>query len=192
MKLNRQTDIAIAALVYGVQSKGRLFCIDAIAKSCGTSTASVAQVTRRLTRLGWFESHRGRGGGLTLARDAERLSLAHVVDTLQPARRDRAPPSRPIDLLLCQAEQSRLASLDRYTIRDLADDRLAVPHRGHTRETTVPATVALDNNRWSHHHDTWSMLETAAVPAVHRHIRSRLGAASDTGGRLADQGRGQD
>ncbi len=91
MKLNRQTDIAIAALVYGMQAKGRLFCIDAIAKNCGISTASVAQVTRRLTRLGWFKSHRGRGGGLTLAMDAEKLSLAHIVDTLQPARRDRPP-----------------------------------------------------------------------------------------------------
>jgi DNA-binding IscR family transcriptional regulator len=192
MKLNRQTDIAISALVYGVRSKGRLFCIDAIAKNCGISTASVAQVTRRLTRLGWFESHRGRGGGLTLAMDAERLSLAHIVDTLQPARRDRAPPLRPIDLLLCQAEQSRLASLDRYTLRDLADDKFAVPYRGRIRETTEPTTLALSNHRWSHHHDARSMHETAADPAVLHHVRSRSGAASDPRGRIAGQSRGQD
>ncbi|MVA22622.1 hypothetical protein GOZ94_27280 [Agrobacterium vitis] len=165
--------------------------MDAIAKNCGISTASVAQVTRRLTRLGWFKSHRGRGGGLTLAMDAEKLSLAHIVDTLQPARRDR-PPSRPIDLLLCQAEQSRLASLDRYTLRDLADDRFAIPYRGRARETTVPATPALNNHRWSHHHDVRSMQETAADPAVLHHVRSRSGAAPDSGGRIAGQSCGQD
>ncbi|MFB9948877.1 RrF2 family transcriptional regulator [Rhizobium puerariae] len=126
MHLTRQTDIAIAALIHATQAKGCLVRISTIANSYGTSVAQAAQATRRLTQLGWLDSHRGRGGGLTLASNAERLSLAQIVDTLQPARRDRAPPSRAIDVLLNQAEQSRLACLDRYTLRDLADSRF--PH----------------------------------------------------------------
>ncbi|MBO0128362.1 Rrf2 family transcriptional regulator [Agrobacterium sp. OT33] len=122
MVLTRQTDIAIAALVVCTKAKGQIVQINVIAKASETTAAHVAQVTRQLARLGWLESHRGRGGGLTLSDGAETLSLGEIVQILQPSREDRKVGSRPICNVFHEAERSKFAYLDRFTIADLARD----------------------------------------------------------------------
>ncbi|WP_210012752.1 Rrf2 family transcriptional regulator [Neorhizobium galegae] len=91
-----------------------------------------------LTQLGWLASHRGRGGGLTLAEGAETLPLGMIVHTLQLPIRNVLHHIAPSTSSLQEAEQSRLACLDRYTLDDLASGR--AENCRHERDESLSAS----------------------------------------------------
>jgi Rrf2 family transcriptional regulator, nitric oxide-sensitive transcriptional repressor len=80
MHLTRFTDYSLRVLIYlGLQPAGRLCTIRDIADHYGISENHLMKVVHGLSRLGYVDALRGRGGGLRLARDPQAISIGAVV-----------------------------------------------------------------------------------------------------------------
>jgi Rrf2 family transcriptional regulator, nitric oxide-sensitive transcriptional repressor len=118
MMLNRQTEIAIDVLVACARARGKLLTASAVAEDCRATRLHAAQIISRLTRLGWLDAQRGRGGGITMAPAADTLSLADVVQEFSPQ-----PPTQPtrsnLRALIAKAEKQKINYLRNVKIKDL-------------------------------------------------------------------------
>ena len=80
MQLTTHTDYSLRLLIYlGLSRDKAPATVQEIALSYGISANHIAKVAQTLTRLGYVKSLRGRGGGLVLAGDPERISVGEVV-----------------------------------------------------------------------------------------------------------------
>lgn len=86
MQLNRRTDLALRTLTYlALREAGSPpVPVAAIAEAFDVSAHHLDKVARDLVRLGFARAHRGRRGGLTLARPAEDIDVGAVVEALEP------------------------------------------------------------------------------------------------------------
>jgi len=93
MQLTTHTDYSLRLLIYlGLSRDKAPATVQEIALSYGISANHIAKGAQTLTRLGYVKSLRGRGGGLVLAGDPERISVGEVdrqTENLKPARRLR-------------------------------------------------------------------------------------------------------
>ena len=129
MHLTSHTDYALRLLIH-LQVKPEGSSVAQVAQDFGISRHHLAKVAQELTRLGWVESRRGRGGGLRLAADAGGLRVGEVVRQLEPLgvvechRGDsNTCPIAPVCKLKCvlqEAVEAFLAVLDQHTIGSLA------------------------------------------------------------------------
>ncbi|WP_323768344.1 Rrf2 family transcriptional regulator [Marinovum sp.] len=78
MRVTKRTSIAIRVLMYCASHSGRLVTKSEIANRCGASENHVAQVINQLAQLGFIETHRGRNGGLELARAPQEICIGEV------------------------------------------------------------------------------------------------------------------
>jgi Rrf2 family nitric oxide-sensitive transcriptional repressor len=62
---------------------GRLVTKSEIARCCNTSENHLAQVINQLGQLGYIRTHRGRNGGIELARDMARIEIGEIFRTLE-------------------------------------------------------------------------------------------------------------
>lgn len=146
MHLTSHTDYSLRLLIYLQTFAPEGASVRQVAEAYGISTNHLAKVAQRLTQLGWIAGRRGRGGGLTLEPIAAELKLGQVIRTLEPsnalAECHTATSSCPIEpvcqlkSILSEAQEAFFASLDQYTLGDLAEQRLqlipllAPPSRG--------------------------------------------------------------
>lgn len=80
MHLTQYTDYSLRVLIYlGLQPAGQLCTIRDIADRYGISENHLMKVVHGLSRLGYVDAVRGRGGGLRLARDPDSISIGAVV-----------------------------------------------------------------------------------------------------------------
>lgn len=84
MKLTRQTDIALRALLYLAAHEGESVTIDQLCAGFNLPRNHVTKVIARLAQLGYIEARRGRQGGLALGRPAHRITVAEVVRHIEP------------------------------------------------------------------------------------------------------------
>lgn len=131
MKLTRFTDYALRVLIYvGLQSSGRA-TIREISDAYGISRNHLMKVVSNLTRLGYLDSRRGPGGGITLARAAREISVADVIhdmeEDMHPVtcfREDGQCTIKPVCHLkhvLAQALTAYVQTLDNYSLQDLLE-----------------------------------------------------------------------
>lgn len=130
MHLTAHTDFALRLLIYLKVFDNEPVSVRQVSEAYGISSHHLAKVAQRLSQLGWIASQRGRGGGLMLDPDANRLTLGDVVRTLEPPGtlvECHGPHSRcPIDAacqlksILAEAQEAFYRSLDHYTVADLA------------------------------------------------------------------------
>lgn len=78
MRLALHTDYALRTLIYLAGKPGRATVAD-ISDFYRISRDHVAKVVQRLAKLQYVRSIRGIGGGVELARPAERISIGEVV-----------------------------------------------------------------------------------------------------------------
>jgi Rrf2 family nitric oxide-sensitive transcriptional repressor len=79
MKLTRFTDYSLRVLIYlGLKTDERV-TIREISESFQVSRNHLMKVVSNLTRMGYLNSRRGPGGGITLARSAAEINLADVI-----------------------------------------------------------------------------------------------------------------
>lgn len=83
MRVTKRTNIAIRVLMYCALHRDTLVTKTEIAERCNASENHLAQVINQLAQLGYLETHRGRRGGITLARPAEQIVIGAVFRDLE-------------------------------------------------------------------------------------------------------------
>ncbi len=84
MQLKKETYYALRGLRYLLRyPSGTVLQISRIANAEGVPEASLSKVLRRLASAGILQTHRGVGGGTSLARDPEQTSLRDVIEAVE-------------------------------------------------------------------------------------------------------------
>lgn len=83
MRLTMFTDFGLRVLMRLAGEPGRSFTTDAIAQEFAVSRHHLTKVVQDLANAGFVTTRRGAGGGLRLARPAERIALGEVVRALE-------------------------------------------------------------------------------------------------------------
>lgn len=132
MQLTTHTDYALRLLIYLALSEDDApATVQQAALSYGISANHIAKVAQTLVQLGYIKSLRGRGGGLVLARPAEKIVVGEVVRQTENLRLlecfgpDSSCPIDPACILkgmLGRAQDAFLKELDRHTLADLIDN----------------------------------------------------------------------
>jgi len=129
MKLTRFTDYSLRVLIYlGLQKNGRV-TIREISESFNISRNHLMKVVSMLTRMGYLDARRGPGGGIALARAANKINLADVVIDMEEdlnlvecfcaGGTCVISPVCELRLALNQALSAYLDTLRKYTLSDL-------------------------------------------------------------------------
>ena len=143
MKLSLFSDYSLRVLMYAAL-RDELFVLDDVAAAYGISRNHLAQIVPHLSKLGYLQTLRGRGGGIQLARPPGEIRLGKlvreteaqpvVVECFDPAT-NTCPISTSCVLkgFLAEAMQGFYVSLDRHTLLDLVSG----PHRQRMRKTLL-------------------------------------------------------
>lgn len=129
MKLSDHTDFGLRLLIYLTVHTDRPSTIRQVADAYGISAHHLAKIAQELTRHGWVQSIRGRGGGLRLACDATAIPVGEVVRKMENSLalvecmgdESRCPiePVCGLKPVLSEARNAFLHVLDRYTLKDV-------------------------------------------------------------------------
>jgi len=125
MQLTQHTDFGIRLLIV-LAREGKAVALPQFAANQSLSYHHVAKVAQELVRAGFIISHRGRSGGVELARAPEDIRIGEVVRALEPGLRlaDCASCALRGDCatsgLLAEALEAFLAVLDRKTLAQAA------------------------------------------------------------------------
>ena len=85
-------EYALRAMVAIAQSSGDAVVTSTIAEITRVPPGYLAKVLQTLRKAGLVDSKRGLGGGFTLARPAEEVTVLEVVNSVDPIKRiDRCP-----------------------------------------------------------------------------------------------------
>lgn len=130
MRLTEFTDVALRLVMrLAAAGEDERLTTRAAADMLAVSYAHTAKAVARLSELGLVEARRGRGGGLRLTDAARRTPVGAVVRDLEGAgdvvgcTDDPPCPLRAACQLrraLWEAQEAFFASLDRFTVQDLA------------------------------------------------------------------------
>ncbi|KPF81592.1 MAG: Rrf2 family transcriptional regulator [Sphingomonadales bacterium] len=130
MQLTQHTDFGLRLLIVLAREEGSL-SLPAFSAQQGLSYHHVAKVAQALVAAGFAVSHRGRSGGIALARPAEHIAVGEVVRTLEKGMRlaDCATCALRADCalsgVLAEALEAFLGVLDRYTLADVSRQGVA-------------------------------------------------------------------
>lgn len=83
MKFNLFTDYALRVLMYLSWRRDCVVTADEVASYYQISRDHLVKVIQELSRQGYVQARRGRGGGSTLARDPTEITIAEVVTTFE-------------------------------------------------------------------------------------------------------------
>lgn len=83
VKLNLFTDYALRSLMYLCWRRNRTVTAEEISRFYGVSRDHIVKVIQELSRQGYVQARRGRGGGSVLARDPRTISVAEVITTFE-------------------------------------------------------------------------------------------------------------
>ncbi|MDR5653792.1 RrF2 family transcriptional regulator [Ruixingdingia sedimenti] len=133
MRLTIRTNLAMRVLMYCAVNPGQTVRKQDIAARCNASENHLAQVIHSLGLLGFIKTHRGRGGGMQLARDAAEISVGSVMRAMEgdlpftecfAGGGNTCPLSGSCRLscVLADAVEAFYAQLDRQTVADLVKD----------------------------------------------------------------------
>lgn len=125
MQLTQHTDFGLRLLIVLARDGGSI-SLPAFSAQQGLSYHHVAKVAQALVSAGFAVSHRGRSGGIALARPADQITVGEVVRTLEKGMRlaDCATCALRADCalsgVLAEALEAFLGVLDRYTLADVS------------------------------------------------------------------------
>jgi Rrf2 family nitric oxide-sensitive transcriptional repressor len=137
MKLTAFTDYSLRVLIFLAADPSRRATIAEIAAAFAVKENHLTKVVHFLGKRGWLSTVRGKGGGLGLAREAEAINVGQVV-------RDTEGAAMPAECfaadgghcaisgycrlrgVLGEAVEAFYATLDRYTLADLVQNRQTI------------------------------------------------------------------
>lgn len=129
MQLTLFSDYSLRILLYLTAHRGRRVTLPEISAAYGISQNHLVKVVQRLIEEGWVESARGRGGGLSLAREPSQINIATVVRVTEPHLNlvecfDAVTNTCPIDpacglkRVLVRAQEAFFKELEQHTLAD--------------------------------------------------------------------------
>jgi Rrf2 family nitric oxide-sensitive transcriptional repressor len=130
MRISMFTDFSLRVLIQAAVRYPNKVTIDEVANAYGISRNHLIKVINELGRAGFLVTQRGRSGGFTLARPADRISIADVVkfgEDGQPLAEcfDAATnacvitPACRLKGMLAEARRAFFEVLGRYTVADV-------------------------------------------------------------------------
>lgn len=143
MRLTTFTDYSLRVLIYlGTRSEQRA-AVGEIADAYGISKNHLMKVILFLVAEGYVLTTRGKGGGVQLKVDPDRIRIGEVVrkseagsvlvECFSPADSDcRIESACKLRRAFHQAAQAFYAVLDTYTLADLIDNRTAIERLLHS------------------------------------------------------------
>jgi Rrf2 family protein len=138
MQLTRAGEYAIKSLLYlAAQSADTRIMASEVATAQQIPVNFVRKILESLAKTGLVKSFRGAGGGFTLGRAPEQISLRHIIEAVEgplalnqcllPAPCESAPEC-PMCHVWQEAQQAVESVLDRYTLADVVAKRPAHQH----------------------------------------------------------------
>lgn len=135
MQITRYTDYGIRVLAYCALKRGALTTTQEIAERHGISGNHLVKVVQELSRLGYLDAVRGKGGGIRLARPPESVNLGELVRHLEDlelvqcsegGNACRITPACRLKGILGEALAAFVGVLSRYTLADVVEPRNAL------------------------------------------------------------------
>ena len=87
LQLTRRADYALRLLIHlaGIEGgRAQIAQIAQIAEAQAISRTHLMKIANDLTRAGFTEALRGRGGGIRLGRDPQDINLGDVINVMEP------------------------------------------------------------------------------------------------------------
>lgn len=136
MQITHYTDYGIRVLATCTLTRGALVTTQEIAERHGISGNHLVKVVQELSRLGYVEAVRGKGGGIRLARPPDAINLGELVQRLEglelvecfeAGNACRITPACRLKGILGEALSAFIGVLSRYTLADVvaAPDEMA-------------------------------------------------------------------
>ncbi|MCP4043800.1 MAG: SUF system Fe-S cluster assembly regulator, partial [Gammaproteobacteria bacterium] len=107
LRLSKLTDYGILVMTYLAMEPSRLHASNEIALETKVASPTVSKLLKLLSRAGLLESERGSKGGYRLARRANDISIAQVVNALEG----------PVALTECSSESGNCVQESSCSIR---------------------------------------------------------------------------
>ena len=129
MRLTNYTDYSLRVLIYLAINNSQRVTISDIVEHFHIPRNHLIKIVNRLSREGFVQTIRGKGGGLLLARDKDNIKIGDVVRKMEPSLKivDCQKPVCPLladcrlQHILEDAKSAFLETLDNYTIADLVE-----------------------------------------------------------------------
>jgi len=129
MRLSVFTDYSLRVLIQAAIRHPNKVTIDEVANAYGISRNHLIKVINELGRAGFLVTQRGRSGGFTLARPAERIFISEVVkfgeegqplvECFDPERNKCViTPACKLKGMIAEAKRAFFDVLGKYTIAD--------------------------------------------------------------------------
>lgn len=126
MRLNKQTDYALRALMYlAKQEQGKRIYAQEIAKNYDMPINHLTKIIHKLGQLSYIHTYRGRNGGIELGKAKEEILIRQVIvdfePSLHPADCDNCLLNDDCGLRqhLTIASEAFLKSLDQKSLADM-------------------------------------------------------------------------
>ncbi len=136
MRLTRYTDYSLRVLIYLAVRPDGFGTVQSIADAYQISRNHLMKVVQALSRRGYVDTVRGKGGGMRLRLPPGRINVGRVVRDMErdlelvecfgPHNACVITPECTLKHVLSDALQAFLAVLDRHTLADLIDDAPAL------------------------------------------------------------------
>ncbi len=129
MKLTNFCDYSLRVLIF-LGIKKEKASIGEISKAYGLSKNHIVKVVHNLVKLGYIQSIQGKGGGIILAIEPEKINLGKIIEQIEPDfdlvecfndKRNvcRISPACSLKGFLRQAQKAFLDSLRKHTLEDI-------------------------------------------------------------------------
>jgi Rrf2 family iron-sulfur cluster assembly transcriptional regulator len=84
MELTKAGDYGVFGVIYlAKQPRGKIVSLSEVSKAESIPEKFLAKIFQSLTRSGLIRSHRGAGGGFSLARPANKITVKELLESIQ-------------------------------------------------------------------------------------------------------------
>lgn len=128
MQLTRHTDYALRLLTHVASISGGKSSIGEIAQIHRISRNHLMKVVQALSHGGFLTTYRGRGGGFSLARPAEEITMGEIIRFTEPnmdladCAHCQIAPVCQMTSIFNEARDAFLAVFDRYSLADASNN----------------------------------------------------------------------